>query len=82
MVELAGGAGPVAKRARAKFDEGDPIAAIELAEAALGADPSHEPALRTMLEAHVALERASENFWLTSWLRERIREIREKLESE
>jgi alkyl sulfatase BDS1-like metallo-beta-lactamase superfamily hydrolase len=79
LVELAGGPDPVAGRARTRLESGDAVGAVELAEAALCADPSHGPALRTMLEAHVSLEAVSENFWLTSWLRERIREIRAKL---
>jgi alkyl sulfatase BDS1-like metallo-beta-lactamase superfamily hydrolase len=79
FVELAGGPDPIAERAQKKVDDGDPVAAVELAEAALSVDASHEVALRASLEAHELLERESENFWLSSWLRERIREIRAAL---
>jgi alkyl sulfatase BDS1-like metallo-beta-lactamase superfamily hydrolase len=82
LLDLAGGPDPVALRAQEILEAGDAVAAIELAEIALDADPAHEGALRASLHAHLRLEGESENFWLTSWLRERIREIRASLGDE
>ncbi len=72
MVELAGGADPVAQRAREATDDGDHVRAIHLAEAALGVDPTHHIARRVMRDAHQDLLARSENFWLSSWLRHQI----------
>ena len=76
LVELAGGADAVAQRAREKLDAGAPLEAIHLAEVALAAAPRCRRALETSLLAHQQLEAASENFWLTSWLRWQIRNLR------
>jgi len=81
LVELAGGPGAVAERARAKLDAGMPLEAIHLAEVALAVEPDHPPALEVSLHAHERLEEESENFWLTSWLRHCRKEIRTRLES-
>ncbi|MFI5396201.1 MAG: MBL fold metallo-hydrolase [Candidatus Binatia bacterium] len=76
LVELAGGADAVAQRARDKLDAGAPVEAIHLAEVALAAAPRHRGALEASILAHEQLEAASENFWLTSWLRRQIRNLR------
>ncbi|NNE73723.1 MAG: MBL fold metallo-hydrolase [Acidimicrobiales bacterium] len=73
LVELAGGPDPVAARARTAFDDGDPVKAIHLAEAATRADPGHAEARSVLLDAHRALLAESENFWLTSWLRHQVK---------
>jgi alkyl sulfatase BDS1-like metallo-beta-lactamase superfamily hydrolase len=77
LVELAGGADAVAKRAHEKLAAGSPLEAIHLAEVALAAEPAHAGARAASLAAHEQLEAASENFWLTSWLREQIAALRE-----
>ena len=79
LVELAGGADRVAERARRKLAGGSPVEAIQLAEITLGADPAHRGALEASLAAHEQLEKQSENFWLTSWLRRQIAALREAL---
>jgi alkyl sulfatase BDS1-like metallo-beta-lactamase superfamily hydrolase len=76
LVELAGGADAVAKRAREKLDAGAPVEAIHLAEVALATAPRHRGALEASMLAHEQLEAASQNFWLTSWLRRQIRHLR------
>jgi len=77
LVELAGGADAVAKRAREKLAAGAPLEAIQLAEVALAAEPSHRGASEVSLAAHEQLEAESENFWLTSWIRKQIAALRE-----
>jgi alkyl sulfatase BDS1-like metallo-beta-lactamase superfamily hydrolase len=79
LVELAGGADAVAKRAREKLERGAPIEAIHLAEVALTSVPDHRGALEVDLAAHEQLEVESENFWLTSWIRRQIATLRESL---
>jgi alkyl sulfatase BDS1-like metallo-beta-lactamase superfamily hydrolase len=78
LVELAGGAGAVAERARAKLDDGAPVEAVQLAEIALAVDPLHRGALDASLAAHEQLEAESENFWLTSWIRKQIAQLLER----
>jgi hypothetical protein len=51
------------------------VLALQLAEAALAADPRCRAALRASLDAQRALLRASANFWETRWLEARIREL-------
>jgi alkyl sulfatase BDS1-like metallo-beta-lactamase superfamily hydrolase len=79
LVALAGGADAVAERAQAKLDAGAPLEAIHLAEVALGSEPACRSALAVSLAAHERLERESENFWLTSWLRNQIESLRSRL---
>ena len=79
LCELAGGPDAVAARAREKLDAGEPLAAIHLAEVALSAEPGHRGAIEASLAAHERLEEASENFWLTSWLRRQRARLSERL---
>ena len=79
LVDLAGGAEAVAERAREKLDAGSPLEAIHLAEIALAADRDHRVALEVALDAHERLEKQSENFWLTSWLRRQSKLLRERI---
>jgi alkyl sulfatase BDS1-like metallo-beta-lactamase superfamily hydrolase len=79
LVELAGGADAVAKRAREKLQAGAPVEAIQLAEVALAVAPLHRGALEASLAAHERLEAESENFWLTSWIRHQIATLRQIL---
>jgi glyoxylase-like metal-dependent hydrolase (beta-lactamase superfamily II) len=70
LVELAG-ADAVAKRARLRLDEGDPVAAIHLAEAALTIDGADVGASSILADAHRALlvrPDAEANFWESGWL--------------
>jgi len=83
IVELAGGAAVVAGRARQRLAAGDAVAAIHLAEMALGADAASRPALQVYLAAHERLldERGGRNFWETGWLRHQIERTRRALDT-
>lgn len=79
LVALAGGPAPVAARAQERLAAGDPVEAVQLAEAALAAEADDRAALEASLAAHRALERESTNFWQTSFLRRQIASLRERL---
>jgi alkyl sulfatase BDS1-like metallo-beta-lactamase superfamily hydrolase len=81
LAELAGGADVVAQRAQEKLSSGQPVDAIHLAEVALTAEPTNIGALEAMVAAHEQLERESENFWLTQWLRKQLGHLRSTLEA-
>jgi alkyl sulfatase BDS1-like metallo-beta-lactamase superfamily hydrolase len=81
LVELAGGADAVAQRAKDKLSAGEPLAAIHLAEVALTAAPTSTAALEATIAAHEQLERESENFWLTQWLRKQLTDLRSSLKA-
>ena len=81
LVELAGGAEALAKRAAQKLSQGEPIEAIHLAEVALSAAPRNVEALEVMVAAHERLEAESENFWLTQWLRKQLADLRTTLQA-
>jgi alkyl sulfatase BDS1-like metallo-beta-lactamase superfamily hydrolase len=81
LVELAGGAEALAKRAAQKLSQGEPIEAIHLAEVALSAAPRNVEPLEVMVAAHERLEAQSENFWLTQWLRKQLADLRATLEA-
>jgi alkyl sulfatase BDS1-like metallo-beta-lactamase superfamily hydrolase len=74
IVELAGGAGAVARRATTLAST-DPLTAVRLCDLALAAVPDHRGALEAYRLAHETLlaEHARENFWLTRWLEGEIR---------
>ena len=79
LVELAGGPDAVVERARKKLESGAPVEAVHLAEVALAAHPGHAGALQLSIDAHQQLESESTNFWLTSWLRKHVADLRERL---
>ena len=81
LVELAGGAEALAKRADEKLSRGEPIEAIHLAEVALSAATRNVEALEVMVAAHERLEAQSENFWLTQWLRKQLADLRTTLQA-
>jgi glyoxylase-like metal-dependent hydrolase (beta-lactamase superfamily II) len=72
LVELIGGAGPLAARARVKLSEGRPLEALHLLDIALGVDRTHADALTVKKEALQTLLRdsggtnLSEVMWLKS----------------
>ncbi len=81
LVELAGGPDAIAARARRRLEEGGAVEAIRLAEVALAAAPEHRASLEVSLDAHRALERGTQNFWLLSWLRDQIDRLGRRLEA-
>jgi alkyl sulfatase BDS1-like metallo-beta-lactamase superfamily hydrolase len=74
LVDLAGGAGALADRARKKLGEGRPLEAIHLLDIALGADAAHRGALAVKKDALEALLRESggANLSETMWLKSEI----------
>ena len=82
LVALAGGPDPVVARARERLEAGEPVEALHLAEVALAGAADHRDALEVSRAAHRHLERESENFWLTSWLRREIASLGARLGGE
>jgi alkyl sulfatase BDS1-like metallo-beta-lactamase superfamily hydrolase len=74
LVELAGGAGPLAARARKKVNEGKPLEALHLLDIALAVEPTHHDALAVKKDALQALlkESGGSNLSETMWLKSEI----------
>ena len=74
LVELAGGAGKLAERARAKLDGGAPLEAMHLLEVALGAEPANAQAQAVKLDAlkRLLADSGGTNLSETMWLRSEI----------
>jgi alkyl sulfatase BDS1-like metallo-beta-lactamase superfamily hydrolase len=81
VVEMAGGAGAVAARARARVEAGEPVEALHLVDMALAADPGNRAALAARLAAlELLLVRSGDvNHSEVYWLRHRIEATREEL---
>lgn len=79
LVELAGGAGPLAERARQKLDSGKPLEALHLLDIALGAEPTHADALAVKKDALQKLLEASggSNLSEVMWLKSEITAVEE-----
>jgi alkyl sulfatase BDS1-like metallo-beta-lactamase superfamily hydrolase len=74
LIELAGGAGALAKRARARLNEGRALEAIHLLDIALGGAPANTDALAVKKEALQSLlrESAGTNLSEAMWLKSEI----------
>jgi glyoxylase-like metal-dependent hydrolase (beta-lactamase superfamily II) len=74
LVELAGGAGALAARARKKLSEGRPLEALHLLDVALGAERTNPDALAVKKDALQLLLRESggQNLSETMWLKSEI----------
>ena len=83
LAGLAGGAGPLVERARARLEGGEPLHALHLVEVALSGEPAHRGALEARLAVLEALaaEFGTRNFQEAGWLRYRIAQARAALES-
>lgn len=81
IAELAGGAGKLAERARARLDAGQPLEALHLTDIALGAEPDNRAALEVKRDASQLLleQSGGGNLSETMWLRSEIAEIEGKL---
>jgi len=64
----AAGAGALVAAARARFDAGEPVAALHLTDIVLAADPDDGDARAVASEASRELLGASTNFWERAWL--------------
>ncbi len=78
LIELAGGAGAIIARAQEKLGQGDAVAALHLLDVVFdGLGEAASSAARDVaISAHEALLRDSDNFWLSSWLRQQIALLR------
>ncbi len=65
----AAGADALAAAARARLDDGQPVAALHLTDVVLAVEPEHDGALRAAAAATGRLLEASDNFWERAWLR-------------
>jgi glyoxylase-like metal-dependent hydrolase (beta-lactamase superfamily II) len=81
LAELAGGAGPLAARARLKLEAGRPLEALHLLEVALGAEPGSVEALAAKRAALQGLLQAAANTNLseTMWLKSELALVDEAL---
>lgn len=80
LIDLAGGADAVAVRAQKMLQDGMEVEALQLADAALSADPKNEAALRARLTALQALRAKSQNFNEAGWLHAAIRSTRKVMQ--
>lgn len=81
LVELAGGAGKLARRAQEKLDGGAALEAVHLTDIALGAEPTNAEAIAVRKAAHEVLlaESGGRNLSETIWLRSELAEMEAKL---
>jgi alkyl sulfatase BDS1-like metallo-beta-lactamase superfamily hydrolase len=81
LVELAGGAANLARRAQEKLDGGAALEAVHLTDIALGAEPTNAEAIAVRKAAHEVLlaESGGRNLSETMWLRAEIAEMEAKL---
>lgn len=81
LVELAGGAGNLARRAQEKLDGGAALEAVHLTDIALGAEPTNAEAIAVRKAAHEVLlaESGGRNLSETMWLRSELAEMEAKL---
>jgi len=80
LVKLAGGAAPVAAKAREVVESGDAVRGLRLADAALAHDPHSRAALEARLAALKALQKKSRNSLEHAWLGYGIRTTEKSLE--
>lgn len=82
LVELAGGAAPVAAKAHSAVESGDAVLGLHLADAALAHDPHSREALAAKLAALKALQAKSRNSIEHGWLAYGIRTTEKQLKGE
>lgn len=80
LVELAGGAEPVAARSRNAIEAGDAVRGLRLADAALAHEPHSRAALEAKLAALEALQRQARNSLEHAWLGYAVRTTNQRLE--
>ncbi len=79
LVQMAGGADAVARRAGELLAKRDFVAALQLTDIVLAADPHNSVALHIRMDALHALERDSKNPMERNWLRCGIEEVGQRL---
>ena len=77
LVELAGGAQAIVERAREKLAGREYVEALHLLDVLSPAQRRAPDAIEVASTAHQSLLEASDNFWLSSWLRNQVRLLSE-----
>lgn len=77
LVELAGGPEAIVDRARQRLARGEFVEALHLLDVLSPGQGELPGAADAAIEAHEALLRDSENFWLTAWLNNQLKRLRE-----
>jgi alkyl sulfatase BDS1-like metallo-beta-lactamase superfamily hydrolase len=78
LLELAGGTAALTARAEQKLAEKKPEQAIHLLDIVLSQAPGDAAAIAAAITAHEKLLLESENFWLSAWLKNQVRLLRER----
>ena len=81
LVELAGGADPLAKRAMEMTQRGESVKALHLTDVVLKNDPRHRGALEARLQALRTLLEKTRNYMETQWLAAALRQTQEALKN-
>lgn len=77
IVELAGGAAAILERAKIKFSAGKSVEALHLLDVIRDADCDSPESRELGSRIHEALSNNTGNFWLSSWLKNQIKLLRE-----
>ncbi|HEB90768.1 MAG TPA: MBL fold metallo-hydrolase [Deltaproteobacteria bacterium] len=75
LIDLAGGSDAIVERARARFEAGEPEAALHLLDILLSRPEPVPAAVDLAIGIHRFLESRSTNFWLTAWLRDQVERL-------
>lgn len=73
LVELAGGPATILARAQEKLSQCQYVEALHLLDILAPHAPGSPDAIAAAIDAHAGLLQDSDNFWLSSWLENRIR---------
>jgi alkyl sulfatase BDS1-like metallo-beta-lactamase superfamily hydrolase len=79
LIELAGGPAAIVERAQQKITEGKYVEAIHLLDIVLPQDKELPAAVSAAIAAHEKLLQDSANFWLSSWLKNQIKQLSAQL---
>ena len=75
LVDLAGGPDAILERARQKFTDGQREQAIHLLDVIRDAGAESSASRQLGIEVHESLLQESENFWLSSWLKNQVKQL-------
>ncbi|MBT6126789.1 MAG: MBL fold metallo-hydrolase [Halieaceae bacterium] len=75
IVELAGGAAAILQRAQEKFHAGKHEEAIYLLDIIRDSGADNSPSRKLGIQVHKAMLQATDNFWLSSWLKNQIHQL-------
>jgi alkyl sulfatase BDS1-like metallo-beta-lactamase superfamily hydrolase len=79
LIELAGGPAAIVQRAQEKLAQRDYVEALHLLDIVLPLGREAPGAVAAAIEAHTALLQDSDNFWLSSWLKNQLRLLEAQL---